>query len=85
MLMNEQLLKCPSVEWNGVPNHVVCVFPYVVSVTTDAIEIRSVVNGALLQTTCWPEMTLISSKVSESDLLTFCSVAPTVFGTETSR
>ena len=66
MLMNEQLLKCPSVEWNGVPNHVVCVFPYVVSVTTDAIEIRSVVNGALLQTTCWPEMTLISSNLSES-------------------
>ena len=53
-------------EWNGVPNHVVCVFPYVVSVTTDAIEIRSVVNGALLQTTCWPEMTLISSKVSDA-------------------
>ena len=52
------------VEWNSVPSHVVCVFPYVVSVTSDAIEIRSVVNGALLQTTCWPEMTFISSKVS---------------------
>ncbi len=45
------------------PISVVCVFPYVLSITSDAIEIRSVVNGALLQTTFWPEMTMIASKV----------------------
>jgi hypothetical protein len=60
-----KLFSSNLVEWNCVPSSVVCVFPYVLSITADSIEIRSVVNGALLQTTFWPEMTMISSKVTK--------------------
>lgn len=63
-----QHLSCKSphtniVNWNSLPQHVICVFPHVLSVTSDAIEFRSVVNGALLQTMALPELVLISTKV----------------------
>ena len=51
------------IEWNRLPLHVVCAFPYLLSVTDDAIEFRSAVNGALLQNTYLPELKLISTKV----------------------
>ena len=51
------------VSWNSLPQSVLCVFPYVLSFTSDAIEFRSVVDGALLQTMSLPELVLISSKV----------------------
>ena len=52
------------IEWNLNPRSIICAFPYILSVTSDAIEFRSAVNGSLLQTIGLPELKLISSKVS---------------------
>jgi hypothetical protein len=53
-----------QIEWNSVPNHVVCAFPYILSITQESVEFRYAVNGSLLQTLCMPELKLITSKVN---------------------
>ncbi|XP_059082033.1 GTPase-activating Rap/Ran-GAP domain-like protein 3 isoform X1 [Tigriopus californicus] len=51
-----------TVDWSFIPSHVVFVFPYILALTTDTIEFRSAVNGALLQTIHLPDLALISFK-----------------------
>jgi len=53
----------PEIHWDLLPSRVVFAFPYVLSYTSDAVEFRSAVNGALLQTINMPELKLISCKV----------------------
>ncbi|NXF05879.1 GARL3 protein, partial [Smithornis capensis] len=48
--------------WNQVPYAVVCAFPYILAFTTDAIEIRLVVNGNLVHTAVVPELQLVASR-----------------------
>ena len=51
------------IEWSLLPKHVICAFPYILSLTSDAIEFRSVVNGSFLHTLAMPELQIISAKV----------------------
>ena len=63
-LINTTLMFFLQIEWNSVPNHVVCAFPYILSITQESVEFRYAVNGSLLQTLCMPELKLITSKVN---------------------
>lgn len=43
----------------------VCAFPYLLAFTTDAMEIRLVVNGNLVHTAVVPQLQLVASRVSD--------------------
>ena len=51
-----------EISWNCQPVSVVPAFPYIIALSTDSIEIRSPVNGTLLQTLNLPKLQLLSSK-----------------------
>ncbi|KAM4877354.1 GTPase-activating Rap/Ran-GAP domain-like protein 3 [Thomomys bottae] len=48
--------------WNQAPYAVVCAFPYLLAFTTDAMEIRLVVNGNLVHTAVVPQLQLVASR-----------------------
>jgi hypothetical protein len=52
-----------QIEWNSVPDHVVCAFPYILAITQESVEFRYAVNGSLLHSMCMPELRLITAKV----------------------
>ena len=52
-----------KIEWNSVPVHVVCAFPYILAITGEAVEFRYAVNGSLLKTLAMPDLKLITAKV----------------------
>ncbi|XP_058528605.1 GTPase-activating Rap/Ran-GAP domain-like protein 3 isoform X2 [Ochotona princeps] len=48
--------------WNQAPCAIVCAFPYLLAFTTDAMEIRLVVNGNLVHTAVVPQLQLVASR-----------------------
>lgn len=59
----------------------VCAFPYVIAFTSDAMEIRLIVNGNLVHTMTMPKLNLISSK---NDIY-FATTSPEFFPNKTDR
>ena len=51
-----------EIQWNCQPVSVVPAFPYILALSADSMEIRSPVNGTLLQTLNLPKLKLLSSK-----------------------
>ncbi len=51
-----------SFRWNSEPNHVVCVFPYLIGFADQFIEIRLLVNGNLVNSLCLSNVKLIANK-----------------------
>jgi hypothetical protein len=49
--------------WNSEPNHVLCLFPYVIGFANQSIEIRLFVNGSLINSLTMSNVKLIASKV----------------------
>ncbi|XP_049782229.1 GTPase-activating Rap/Ran-GAP domain-like protein 3 [Schistocerca cancellata] len=61
--------------WNAIPSAIVCAFPYIFAFTTDAMEIRLIINGNLVQTTVMPKLHFICAK---NDIY-FATTAPEFF------
>ena len=51
-----------QIYWNCQPNSVIMAFPFIIALSSDSMEIRSPVNGSLLQTLNLPKLKLLSSK-----------------------
>jgi hypothetical protein len=49
-------------QWNCEPNHIMCVFPYVIGFANQCIEIRLMVNGNLVNSITMSNIKLIASK-----------------------
>ncbi|XP_076359902.1 GTPase-activating Rap/Ran-GAP domain-like protein 3 isoform X2 [Tachypleus tridentatus] len=64
-----------DIQWNAVPNTIVCASPYVLAFTTDTIEIRLIINGNLIHNMVMPKLTAITSK---GDIL-FATTDPEFF------
>ncbi|XP_014288553.3 GTPase-activating Rap/Ran-GAP domain-like protein 3 isoform X2 [Halyomorpha halys] len=67
--------------WNSIPTDIVCAFPYVLAFTSDAMEIRLIINGNLVQTMAMPKLKLITSK---NDIF-FATTAPEFFQSKSER
>ncbi|XP_023328571.1 GTPase-activating Rap/Ran-GAP domain-like protein 3 [Eurytemora carolleeae] len=51
-----------EIQWNCQPNKVVPAFPYTLAFSPDSFEVRSTINGNLLQTLHLPKLSLIATK-----------------------
>jgi hypothetical protein len=49
-------------QWNCEPNHILCVFPYVIGFANQCIEIRLMVNGNLVNSITMSNIKLVASK-----------------------
>lgn len=52
-------------QWNSEPNHIICIFPYVIGLSNQSIEIRLLVNGNLVNNITMSNIKLIANKVSD--------------------
>jgi hypothetical protein len=50
-------------QWNSEPNHIICIFPYVIGLSNQSIEIRLLVNGNLVNSITMSNIKLIANKV----------------------
>ena len=67
-------------QWNSEPNHIICIFPYVIGLSNQSIEIRLLVNGNLVNNITMSNIKLIANKVGllsfdikKGFKLTFCA------------
>jgi hypothetical protein len=49
-------------QWNTEPNHILCVFPYVIGISNQSIEIRLLVNGNLVNSITMSNIKLLAHK-----------------------
>ena len=54
-----------ELQWNCQPVSVVPAYPYILAMSVDTLEVRSQVNGTLLQTLNLPKLKFLSSKVGK--------------------
>lgn len=49
-------------QWNTEPNHILCVFPYVIGISNQSIEIRLLVNGNLVHSITMSNIKMLAHK-----------------------